>query len=321
MPSPQQFLKLFNGFLKTSPGFSSIPSSLLLIGLEELMERHLSCPCTHAVNIILIISIFIGPFLFMFALMFILLRPCKYKCCPCGAKKNKDDHQITPNASKAGNDQKNAPIASDDKDDQQIAPDASAAGKDQKNAPNANDNKDDQQDFWKALGHCLIPPIFWIIILFLDGDHLACGATKWEGNFVFDKELDRKWCQPIEQANARNQSDLRRTYQEYINISKAVGYVVLAVFGILIVVTVGIYDCSTSKTSGCCDVENSGCCKSENSGCGWSKIFASCKTPSTCCKGADAGTGAVNKSELLKLKSIGETGTTAEEVIEECDSS
>nr|XP_055074691.1 uncharacterized protein LOC129454240 [Misgurnus anguillicaudatus] len=294
------------------------------------MEMNLTCPCTYALNIILIISIYIGPFLFIFAFMFILLRPCKYKCCPCSAKKPKDDQQITPNASAAGNDQKNASNASDDKDDQQIAPDASPAGSDQKNAPNANDNKDDQQNFWKALGHCLIPPVMWIIILFLDGDYLACGATKWEGNFVLDEELGRKWCKPIEQANSGNQTDPRRTYQEYINISKAVGYVLLAVFGVLIVASVSIYDCCTIESSGCCDAENSGCCKDENSGCckdensgcskgfgcckgknsgcGWCKEFALC----TCCKRADAGRE-TNPAESIPFQSRG-TGDTTDKI-------
>lgn len=86
--------------------------------------------------------------------------------------------------------------------------------------PQAEEVVDDQQNCWKALGHCLIPAMIWTIVMFFDGDYMACCLTTWEGKYVFDEELNRMWCKPIEQAYAGNQSDLQREYQGYITISK-----------------------------------------------------------------------------------------------------
>lgn len=70
----------------------------------------------------------------------------------------------------------------------------------------------------KSLGerflYCLIPPVIWIIILLIDGDYLACGMTTWEGLYVFDKEMEIKWCQPTEQAG--NRTDFRLKNQKII---------------------------------------------------------------------------------------------------------
>lgn len=75
MPSPHNLLKDVHVVL--SKFFSSsLPMSLLLIGLEGLIEPNLSCPCREGWNKPLIALIFIGPFIFTFALMFVLLRPC-----------------------------------------------------------------------------------------------------------------------------------------------------------------------------------------------------------------------------------------------------
>ncbi|XP_057182077.1 calcium homeostasis modulator protein 6-like [Triplophysa rosa] len=82
MPSPHDLLKSLHDVLSKSIFFSSVPMSLLLIGLEGLIEPNLSCPCSEGWNKPLIALIFIGPFLFTFALMFILLRPCtcEHRC-------------------------------------------------------------------------------------------------------------------------------------------------------------------------------------------------------------------------------------------------
>lgn len=89
MPSPHSLLKHLHGVFSKSVFFSSFPMSLLLIGLEGLIEPDLLCPCSARWNKPLIVLIFIGPFLFTFALMFILLRPCSCKCrCSVEPKQN-----------------------------------------------------------------------------------------------------------------------------------------------------------------------------------------------------------------------------------------
>lgn len=73
----------------------------------------------------------------------------------------------------------------------------------------------DRFKFWKDLGNCLIPPVIWIIVVFLDGDYWACGSASWKGNYVFDEEINRKWCKP-ERALALNTRLLQQMYQEFI---------------------------------------------------------------------------------------------------------
>ncbi|XP_023854064.1 calcium homeostasis modulator protein 2 [Salvelinus sp. IW2-2015] len=43
----------------------------------------------------------------------------------------------------------------------------------------------------------LVPPIVWLILLFLDGQYFACALTDWNGRFVIvDKAAPQKWCEP-----------------------------------------------------------------------------------------------------------------------------
>uniref|UniRef100_A0A671P4Y2 Si:ch73-338d8.5 n=1 Tax=Sinocyclocheilus anshuiensis TaxID=1608454 RepID=A0A671P4Y2_9TELE len=87
-------------FLKETAVFSlSFPLSLLLIGLEKLIEIELfSCPCIVELNALLTASIFIGPALFTFTLMFLLLRPFKHGCSRCCAGVYDDTQQNCPKA-------------------------------------------------------------------------------------------------------------------------------------------------------------------------------------------------------------------------------
>uniref|UniRef100_A0A667WBX1 Uncharacterized protein n=1 Tax=Myripristis murdjan TaxID=586833 RepID=A0A667WBX1_9TELE len=40
-----------------------------------------------------------------------------------------------------------------------------------------------------------VPPIVWLILLFLDGQYFACAMTDWWGRFVIvDKAAPQKWC-------------------------------------------------------------------------------------------------------------------------------
>ncbi|XP_057182101.1 uncharacterized protein LOC130549000 isoform X2 [Triplophysa rosa] len=96
--------------------------------------------------------------------------------------------------------------------------------------------------FPDAFLQCLIPPFIWIIILFLDGDYVACGSTSWKGNYVFDEELNRMWCKPAPRARAGKESDLRQKYHVFIYKSKALGYAVITFLSLLIII-VGLYEC------------------------------------------------------------------------------
>ncbi|XP_057181853.1 uncharacterized protein LOC130548839 [Triplophysa rosa] len=217
MSALQNLLKNLHAFLTDSAVFSSFPVSLLLIGLEKMMEVNLSCPCGSGLNEPLIVCIFIGPFIFMFALMFVLFSPFRHVCYQCSANKGFWGRLASCLKSLV-----NLCICCQ---------------------CSAKDKRDDWQSCFRALGRCAIPPVMWIIILLLDGDYLACCWTTWEGKYVFDIEIDRKWCEPVEQAYAGNVSDLQQEYRAFISESQVYGYIVLAVFGLVIIVTVGLFQC------------------------------------------------------------------------------
>lgn len=90
----RDLLKQVHTFLSESNVFSSFPLSLLLLALEELIERELFiCPCRSGLNTLETFFILIGPALFTFALMYLLLRPFRRRCC-CASKcieKNKNE--------------------------------------------------------------------------------------------------------------------------------------------------------------------------------------------------------------------------------------
>ncbi|KAK9976462.1 hypothetical protein ABG768_021667 [Culter alburnus] len=82
MSKEKDLLKKVHKFLTESNVFSSFPLSLLLLGLEQIIEiEFFLCPCIYELNALLTVFIFIGPALFIFALMYLLLRPFKRGCC------------------------------------------------------------------------------------------------------------------------------------------------------------------------------------------------------------------------------------------------
>lgn len=162
----QQYLKQIQELLTKAVGFSSIPLSILLFGLEAIIEHRFVCPCTFWLNALAAAFVFIGPALFTLSLMCILLRPCRYGCCRC------------------------------------------------KTGPNEAD--DVRQNCPRAFASCLIPPVIWVFILLLNGDYLACALTGWEGQYVFDEELNRMWCQPTEPNRREHESELQHAHQAHI---------------------------------------------------------------------------------------------------------
>ncbi|XP_051763765.1 uncharacterized protein si:dkeyp-122a9.1 [Ctenopharyngodon idella] len=93
------FFRKIHDFLQQTAVFSSFPLSLSLIGFEELMEIHVfACPCRHDLNAWLTASIFIGPTFFIFALMYVLLRPFRHDWFNCSQGVKDDTRQNWPKA-------------------------------------------------------------------------------------------------------------------------------------------------------------------------------------------------------------------------------
>ncbi|KAI2650488.1 Calcium homeostasis modulator protein 4 [Labeo rohita] len=99
MTQAKAVLKNIEEFLKEKAVFTTFPLSLLLIGLEKLTEvEFFSCPCRVELNALLTASIFIGPALFTFTLIFLFLRPFKYGCSRCCGGVNDESKQNCPKA-------------------------------------------------------------------------------------------------------------------------------------------------------------------------------------------------------------------------------
>lgn len=162
----------------------SILFSLLLLVVEKIIDFTFKCPCKYFLNQQIITSIFFGPFLASFVVMFIRLRPFRYPC-----SEVKDRRSATPN----------------DAEDSQRSNEAKVL----RNCP-------------EAFAYCLIPPFFWILLLLLYGDYMACASTTWEGKYVKDEELGRMWCQPMDRHNVmfRNDSEHGHAFQGFISPSQ-----------------------------------------------------------------------------------------------------
>lgn len=177
--SNQPFLHYFFFIFSNMDAFSkSILFSLLLVAVKMFFNFTFTCPCKYFLNQQIIASIFFGPCLSSFLVMFIRLRPFRY-------------------AYIEGEDRRSA------------KPKEAEDSKVPRNCP-------------EAFAYCLIPPLFWIVMLLLDGDYVACASTTWEGKYVKDEDLGRMWCQPIDRYNlmSRNDSEHRHIFQGYISASQ-----------------------------------------------------------------------------------------------------
>lgn len=84
-------------------------------------------------------------------------------------------------------------------------------------------SEETKQSFVTVLVACLIPPIVWICIFFIDGDYLACAATDWNGQYACDKELHPiclNWCKPTELNQGGNETELYEQTRDMIDTSK-----------------------------------------------------------------------------------------------------
>uniref|UniRef100_A0A672K814 Uncharacterized protein n=1 Tax=Sinocyclocheilus grahami TaxID=75366 RepID=A0A672K814_SINGR len=91
----QNLSKYFKSQLDKTAVFTSFPLSLLLFGLETLLDVQFSCPCGRFWHKELPSLMFAGPPCFTFMLMFLLTRPLKninircFQGCVCATCQNK----------------------------------------------------------------------------------------------------------------------------------------------------------------------------------------------------------------------------------------
>ncbi|KAK9967672.1 hypothetical protein ABG768_002051 [Culter alburnus] len=81
------FLELFSNnpekLERKTGSFSAMHFSFALIGLQKLMDREFSCPCSPGFNAILISFIFFGPALLALTMMIFIQRPCRSSSSHC----------------------------------------------------------------------------------------------------------------------------------------------------------------------------------------------------------------------------------------------
>ncbi|XP_058609878.1 uncharacterized protein LOC131525898 [Onychostoma macrolepis] len=75
---------------------------------------------------------------------------------------------------------------------------------------------------------CTIPAAVWIMLLFFDGQYLACAQTSWEGLTVHtDISASTTWCQPLIKFD--NVTEKQMTFYGYRNTSQIVALAMLFV--------------------------------------------------------------------------------------------
>ncbi|XP_043079309.1 uncharacterized protein LOC122327776 [Puntigrus tetrazona] len=230
------FFKAAVKLISKKNAFTSVPLSFMLLGLQELIDVHFSCPCKVKWNSLITGFLFIVPALFAFVIMFMLLRPCKYK------RSRSQRQKSVGRAQGQGNKE-----ASQERDE---------SGESQEQDKSAIHQFDEaRQSFPTVLMACLIPPIVWICIFFIDGDYLACGFTDWNGRYACDKDLHPiclNWCKPTDLNQRENQTELYERTRELIDQSKCVGYSLAFVFCIITIIIVTANDCNRGRISACC---------------------------------------------------------------------
>lgn len=181
---------------------TSVPLSFMLLGLQALMDVQFSCPCKVKWNALISSFVLIVPALFVFVIMLMFLRPCKYS-----------HSQGQDSNGKLQEQDKNKASQEDGKGGQSQEQDG--RGK--------SESEETKQSFVTVLVACLIPPVVWICIFFIDGDYLACAATDWNGQYACDKKLHPiclNWCKPTESNQGGNETELYEQTREMVDKSK-----------------------------------------------------------------------------------------------------
>lgn len=149
---------------------SSFPISILLIGLEAVIEHEYVCPCRDNKLRYVTIAVILVPPVFVCALM-------------CFYSKFSKSERINCKCS------------------------------------------------WECFMNYSIPVFVWIFIILLDGGYVACLFVHWDGQYVYDEKLKKKWCQPN---TTETENELRPEYHVYLFWSQMFGYIVIGVLCILI---------------------------------------------------------------------------------------
>lgn len=209
--------------LTSSAAFTSLPLSCLLIGLDALIDLKFLCPCNVENSQTLFWLILFAPACFAFLLMFLLLRPCKYEyefCSPeywgynCCYKCYKDwGPDCFSNC---------CCICCYDRND-------------------INRKRLNNNHCVKQFVQCLVPPVVWFLVLY-DGTYYACYKSYWSSKYVFDDELNIKWCKPT-YSFPENDRQRRVEFQGFLVTSKIISYYLLIGFCCAAVTLVGLYDC------------------------------------------------------------------------------
>lgn len=183
------FVKVVGNLLSKKNAITSVPMSFLLVGLQALINFHFSCPCKYEWNVTLSLFVLVVPAFFAFVIMLMLLKPWKYKhinrVCSCCQKSKCGESSKKKNNSKGSQEQEKT-------------------GQSQEQNESGETRSQTKESCEWVLLACLIPPVVWICIYFIDGDYVACAASKWDGRYACDKELHPvclNWCKPNEQGN------------------------------------------------------------------------------------------------------------------------
>ncbi|XP_051574579.1 uncharacterized protein LOC127452836 [Myxocyprinus asiaticus] len=89
---------------------------------------------------------------------------------------------------------------------------------------------------------CITPAIVWVMLLFFDGQYLACARTSWEGLTVHtDIAASTTWCKPLNKPD--NITEKQMEFFNFRNISQAVGLAIL-VMSSLIILCCGCKGCT-----------------------------------------------------------------------------
>ncbi|XP_056304151.1 uncharacterized protein LOC130216276 [Danio aesculapii] len=204
------FVKVVGNLLSKKNAITSVPMSFLLVGLQALINVHFSCPCIYAWNITLSIFVLVVPAFFAFVIMLMLLKPWKYKhihTARSGCQKSKCGGSSMKNENNKGSQEQEKKVQNESKE-------------------TWSQTKESCE--WVLLA-CLIPPVVWICIYFIDGDYVACAASNWNGRYACDKELHPvclNWCKPNEE---QNETEKYEKTLEAIRASKICGYVIALV--------------------------------------------------------------------------------------------
>ncbi|KAK7136899.1 hypothetical protein R3I93_017076 [Phoxinus phoxinus] len=84
--------------IKTFASLGSVTLSLLLVGFLAITDNKFTCPCRNDQNAVVTVSIFIGPAVFAFVIMFHILRPLRYGWFHCPERVEDDTQKNYPKA-------------------------------------------------------------------------------------------------------------------------------------------------------------------------------------------------------------------------------